>query len=61
MKKSISDSLLIVSVTPYFLERSCLWFEENLEKILAARKPSLFSRITPFIWKKTGKSSFPNF
>ncbi|MBZ9572571.1 DEAD/DEAH box helicase [Patescibacteria group bacterium] len=33
---------LIVSYTPYFLERRNFWFEENLAKILRARKTQTF-------------------
>jgi transcription-repair coupling factor (superfamily II helicase) len=31
------NNLLIVSITPYFLEKEGVWFTENLEKILKAR------------------------
>ena len=34
--------VLIVSVTPYFLEKGNFWFEENLKKILGARKTQSF-------------------
>ena len=36
------NQILIVSITPYFLEREVLWFEENLKKILEARKTRSF-------------------
>ncbi|MBI4101428.1 MAG: DEAD/DEAH box helicase [Candidatus Nealsonbacteria bacterium] len=36
------DKILIVSITPYFLERGNVWFEENLEKILEARRTQSF-------------------
>ena len=36
------NRILIVSITPYFLEREVLWFEENLKKILEARKTRSF-------------------
>ncbi|MBI2644433.1 MAG: DEAD/DEAH box helicase [Candidatus Wildermuthbacteria bacterium] len=36
------QNLLIVAITPYFLEKGNVWFEENLQKILAARKTQPF-------------------
>jgi len=45
MEKSRSDlidEVLIVSITPYFLEKGNLWIEKNLEKILEARKTQSF-------------------
>ena len=36
------DHILICSLTPYFLEKGNLWIEENLDKILAARKTQSF-------------------
>jgi len=36
------DKTLIVSITPYFLERGNLWFHQNLNKILAIRKTQSF-------------------
>jgi len=36
------NNILIVGITPYFLERENLWFEENLAKILEARKTRSF-------------------
>jgi len=41
MNSSI-DSVLIVSISPYFLERENFWFEKNLKKILVARKTQIF-------------------
>src|SRR3989344_4797139 len=42
MEKSIADGILIVGITPYFLERSCFWFEENIKQILEASKTQSF-------------------
>ena len=42
MEKSGLDRVLIVGITPYFLERGNFWFKENLQKILAARKTQSF-------------------
>lgn len=34
--------ILVVSITPYFLERENFWFEENLKQILEARRTQSF-------------------
>ena len=36
------SNVLIVAITPYFLEKGNLWFEENLRQILDARKTQPF-------------------
>jgi len=36
------DRALIVSITPYFLEKGLVWFQENLKQILAAKKTQSF-------------------
>jgi len=36
------DSILVTSITPYFLEKGRLWFQENLKKILEAAKTQQF-------------------
>lgn len=36
------NKVLIVSITPYFLERGNFWFEKNLSQILKARKTQTF-------------------
>ena len=36
------ESILITSITPYFLEKGNVWFEENLTKILEAAKTQQF-------------------
>ncbi len=36
------EKALIVSITPYFLEKGNFWFQENLNKILQARKTQSF-------------------
>ena len=49
---NIIQQLLIVSVTPYFLEKDNTWLEQNLNKILAARKTrSFFEDNTLFLEK----------
>ncbi len=45
MEKSrvdLIDRVLIVSITPYFLEKGNLWFEENFAKIMEAKKTQTF-------------------
>lgn len=36
------DRILIVSITPYFLEKGDVWFQENIKQILEARKTQSF-------------------
>ncbi len=36
------NKILIASITPYFLEKGFLWFEENLDKVLEARRTQAF-------------------
>jgi len=46
------DQVLIVSITPYFLEKGNFWFERNIRKILEARKTqSFFVANTIFVEK----------
>ena len=46
------DKALIVSITPYFLEKGSFWFEKNLNKILEAKKTqSFFEDSTIFLIK----------
>jgi len=49
------DKVLIVSITPYFLERGFLWFEENLSKIISARKTQSFFEDNTLIIEKEEK------
>ena len=46
------EKVLIVGLTPYFLEKGNFWFEKNLNKILEARKTqSFFQENTIFLEK----------
>jgi len=36
------SAILIVSITPYFLEKGNVWFQENLKQVLDARKTQQF-------------------
>ena len=45
MSQQIENNLnriIIAGITPYFLEKSVLWFEENMKQILEARKTQSF-------------------
>lgn len=42
LKQENTDNLLIVSITPYFLEKQVFWFEENLAEILQSLKTQSF-------------------
>lgn len=59
MELSRLDRILIVSITPYFLERGNIWFEDNLEKILEARKTQSFFEDNTFFITKGQKISLP--
>ncbi len=60
MEKSIGRAL-IVSITPYFLERGFLWFEKNLAKILEARKTQAFSEDNTIYVEKSREIKFSEF
>jgi transcription-repair coupling factor (superfamily II helicase) len=52
MSSDNTEGVLIVSITPYFLERGNFWFDENLKKILEARKTqSFFEDNTAYVQK----------
>jgi len=57
----LSRETLIVSLVPYFLEKSNLWFEENLEKILEARKTQSFFEDNTLYLEKDLNCNFPQF
>ena len=39
---NLIDKILIVSITPYFLDKGIFWFQENLEEILKSAKTQAF-------------------
>lgn len=51
------DRVLIVGITPYFLERENFWFEKNLNKILEARKTQTFFQENTIFLEKEEKIS----
>ena len=51
MDKESLNQLLIVGITPYFLEKQGFWFEENLQKLLDARRThNFFEDNIIFLW-----------
>ena len=57
-KTTLPDQILIASITPYFLERGNLWFAENLEKILEARKSQSFFEDNILLFRRGHKMNF---
>lgn len=55
------NKLLIVGLTPYFLDRGNLWFEENLTKILTARKTQSFFEDNTLFLEKNKEVKFSQF
>jgi len=55
------NKILIVGITPYFLERGNLWFEENLTKILQARKTQSFFEDNTLYLEKDKECKFSQF
>ena len=46
------NAVLMVSITPYFLEKGNVWFEENLQQILEAQKTQQFFQENILFLKK---------
>lgn len=42
MSTQIADEVLICAIIPYFLEKECFWFSQNLDKILESKKTQSF-------------------
>lgn len=55
------DKLLIVGITPYFLEKSGVWFTENLQKILDARHSQNFFEDNIIFLEKDHSFQFSSF
>ena len=53
--------VLIVGLTPYFLEKPVLWFEKNLNKILEARKTQSFFEDNTFYCQRNQNYNFSQF
>ncbi len=55
------NQLLIVGVTPYFLDKGVLWYEENLQKILTARETQPFFAENVIFLQKDHSFQFAQF
>ena len=55
------NQLLIVSITPYFLEKQTFWFEENLQEILNARHSQSFFEDNIILLQKDHSYQFSQF
>ena len=53
--------VLIVGLTPYFLEKPVLWFEKNLNKILEAGKTQSFFQANTIFLEKNQNYNFSQF
>ena len=51
------NEILIVSITPYFLEKEVFWFQENLEDILKSQKTQQFFQDNTIFLKQGEKLS----
>ena len=51
------QKILIVSVTPYFLEKENIWIEQNINKMLEARKTQSFFEDNVLFLEKNQKSN----
>ncbi|MCD6500902.1 DEAD/DEAH box helicase [bacterium] len=57
----VLNNVLIVSITPYFLEKGFVWFEKNLAKILKAKKTQTFWQENTLFLEKDQKINFSEF
>ena len=55
------NQILIVGITPYFLEKQAFWFEENLQEILEARHTQNFFEDNIIFLKKDHSYQFSQF
>ena len=53
--------LLIVGITPYFIDKELLWFDENLQKILDARSSQPFFESNVIFLQKDHSFQFSQF
>lgn len=56
-----TNQLLIVGITPYFLDKEFFWFEENLQKVLDARSTQNFFEDNVIFLQKDHSVNFSNF
>ncbi len=55
------SNILIASITPYFLDKGFVWFEENIEKILLARYSQSFFEDNISFLEKDKSTNFSQF
>ncbi len=56
-----TEQILIVGITPYFLEKQVLWFTENLEQILYSAKTQVFFQDNIVFLKKSQSQNMSEF
>jgi len=56
-----ANKILIVSITPYFLEKELFWFEENIEELLQAGKTQSFFQDNTIFLEKNQNYHFSQF
>ena len=56
-----TNKILIVSITPYFLEKEIFWFEENIEELLQASKTQSFFQDNTIFLEKNQNYHFSQF
>ena len=61
LSRIASDKALIVSITPYFLERENFWFEKNLNKILEAKRTQSFFEDNTLFLERNQSYNFSQF
>jgi len=58
LSRKETDTILIASITPYFLEKGNFWFEENFKKIIEARKTQSFFEDNLLLLEKNQQFNF---
>ncbi|MEI7424591.1 MAG: DEAD/DEAH box helicase [Candidatus Staskawiczbacteria bacterium] len=61
MSSESLNQLLIVGISPYFLEKEAFWFEENLQKVLDARSTQNFFEDNVIFLEKDHSYQFSQF
>jgi len=61
IKSKEPTTLLIVGITPYFLEKENFWFEENLKEVLNARHSQSFFEDNVIFLEKDHSFQFSQF
>jgi transcription-repair coupling factor (superfamily II helicase) len=61
MNKESLNQILIVGITPYFLEKEDFWFEENIQQILNARHTQTFFEDNIIFLEKDHSYQFSQF